>query len=168
MAERLAEKYKSPEARGDEAYNRGSHAAQVSDDIVDNAAELTGKSTFEPIKTLEKFTVTAATGSAVIFDSNKVNKFSKDITLFNVKTLTISSSAIATVEIKVEDEAGGVGAGTPIYTFFMAANQTITVPFGFGDKLQAGIIAPSTLPFRLTVTTSAGSVFVTASGHASI
>jgi len=168
MAERLAEKYKTPEARGNESYNRGSHAAQVSDDVADNAALLTGKCTFEPIKTIEKFTAIASTGSAIIFDSSDVNTFGRAITLFDVKTLTISSDSIATVEIKVEDESGGLGAGAAIYTFFMAANQTITVPFGFGDKLQAGVIAPDLTVFRLVVTTSAGDVSVTASGLASI
>jgi len=167
MADRLAEKYKSPEVRGDESYSRGSHAAQVSDDVLDNRALLTGKCTFKPLKTVEQFTATAAVGSTVIFDSASLNKFGDAITLFNVKTLTISSDVVSTVEIIVEDEAGGVGVGTPIYTFFMAANQTIVVPFGFGDKLQAGVIAPSDLPFQLTVTGSAGNVWVTASGQAS-
>ena len=168
MAERIAEKYKTPEARGNESYNRGHHAAQVSDDIVDNAALLTGKCTFEPINTLEKFTATASGGSAIIFDSSAANKFGKAINLFDVKTLTISSDSVATVEIKVEDEAGGLGAGTAIYTFFMNENQTITVPFGFGDKLQAGIIPPSVLPFRLVVTTDSGDAAVTASGIAKV
>jgi len=170
MAERIAEKYKTPEARGNESYNRGSHAAQVSDDVVDNAALLTGKCTFEPIKTLEKFTAIASGGSAIVFDSSAVNKFGRPITLFDVKTLTISSDTAATIEIRVEDEAGGLAAGTPIYTFFMAADQTITVPFGFGDKLQAGVIAPDPTVFRIVVTTSSGSgdVAVTASGLASI
>ena len=133
MVERLAEKYKSPEARGDESYNRDSNAAQVSDDILDNSSLLTGKCTFQPTKTLEKFTATVMAASVAIFDSADLSSFGKSITLFDVKTLTISSDAVATVEIKVEDEANAVGAGTAIYTFFMDANQTITVPFGFGD-----------------------------------
>lgn len=168
MVDRIAEIYKTPEVRGNESYNRGSNAQQVSDDIADNLSLQTGKCTFEPIKTLETFTAIAVAGSVVIFDSSDVNKFGKAITLFEVKTLTISSSAIATVEIKVEDEAGGLGAGAAIYTFFMDANQTIVVPFGFGDKLQGGVIAPSSTVFRIVATTSLGNASVTASGLASI
>lgn len=168
MAERLAEKYKSPEARGDESYNRDAHAAQVTDTIFDNAALLTGKCTFGPKQTVESFTATVTAGAVVVFDSSKVNAFGKPIVAYDVKTLIVSSDTISKVDILVEDEAGGVGTGPITLTLFLDANQTVTIPFAFGDRLQAGIIPPSPIVYRITAVTVAGTVSVGVSGLASI
>ena len=165
MADRLAlKKWLSPELRQLDNYNRETHTMQVSDDIQSNYFNLSDKSTSIPVETLafNKQFVAAGSGSTeIIFDSG--SGFAK----FGAKTLIISADGVVQVEIKREDEAGGLGAGAAIIDVDMVAGEKLVIPFGFGDKIQAGRDPVDNKVYRLVATlTGAGTAKITASGPA--
>ena len=163
MVDRLAlSKFLSPELREQDSYNRDAHAWQMVDDITSNYANVTGQSTSSlpsAPSAIANFIATSAAAPVVVFDS------ASGWNLFKIKTLVVSSDAISQVDLIIEDESGGVGAGTPFITLFMAANSTEVVPFAFGDKAIAGLLSDG-ITYRLVATASAGNASVTASGQA--
>lgn len=167
MADRLShKKHTSPEDRGVDTHNIAEHSQQVSDAMRANYNLLSGKCSLVDVASNESYTEDVVVESLAIVDIASVNLAGKLIKFFSVKTITISVTAATIVTIHQELESVADGAGPVKYTFNMDALDTIVIPFGFGDNLQAGDLLNSGDAFKLSVTNSAGIASVTMSGIA--
>ncbi len=165
MADRLNDNpWTSPEHRQLDTHNVDQHSLQVTDSARPNYHLITGKCSAALTSFNDTFSVVSAAAPILLVNGTSTSLTGQTVSIFCGKTLTVTTTAAAIVTIHREITGAGLASGPALYTFDMAANTTVSVPFGFGDSLKAGNILYGGVDYELSVDTTAGSATVTLSG----